>query len=77
MPLRLVKLALKAKDLPEARILGRVALGFTGLFVMAPVASALMRPAELAVTDWVGLLVFTTVGGWLIVLAVRGGGEPE
>lgn len=72
MPFRFLKLAMKVKDLPEARILGRVILGLTGAFVLAPVISRLREPAEMAITDWVGLLVLSGVGGWLIWIAVRG-----
>lgn len=72
MPLRFLKLALKAKEIPEVRILGRVALGLVGVFVLAPVVSSLRDPGALSVTDWLGLVVLSAVGGWLIAVAVRG-----
>ena len=72
MPLRFVKLALKAKDLPEARIIGRVVMGLAGAFVLWPVISRLREPAGMVVTDWVGLVVLSAVGGWLVYAAVRG-----
>lgn len=74
MPLRFLKLAMKAKELPEARILGRVVVGLVGAYVLWPVVSSLRNPMALALTDLLGLVVFTGVGGWLVVLAVRGWG---
>lgn len=74
MPLRFLKLAMKARELPEARILGRVVVGLVGAYVLWPVASSLREPMALAPTDLLGLVVFTGVGGWLVVLAIRGWG---
>ena len=76
MPLRFLKLALKARELPEAAILGRVLLGLAGAFVLVPVVSSLTDPAALSVTDWIGLVVLTAVGGWLLGTAVWGRGLP-
>lgn len=73
MPLRLLKLLLKVKELPEAAIVGRVLLGLAGAFVLAPVVSRLREPSTLATTDWVGMVVLAAVGGWLLAAAVRGG----
>lgn len=73
MPLRLLKLAMKAKELPEAVIIGRVLLGLVGAFVLWPVVSSLTDPGSLSLTDYVGLVVFAAVGGWLVYVAVRGG----
>lgn len=72
MPLRFLKLAMKARELPEAVIIGRVLLGLVGAFVLWPVVSSLRDPAALSGTDYVGLVVFTAVGGWLVSVAVRG-----
>lgn len=72
MPLRFLKLVMKARELPEAVILGRVLLGLAGMFVLAPVVSSLRDPSALSVTDHVGLVVLTLVGGWLVYVAVRG-----
>lgn len=72
MPLRFLKLAMKAKDLPEAVIIGRVILGLVGAFVLWPVVAGLSDPSSLSPTDYVGLVVFTAVGGWLVYVAVRG-----
>ncbi|MDX1647013.1 MAG: hypothetical protein R3304_07705 [Longimicrobiales bacterium] len=72
MPLRFLKLAMKARDLPEARVVGRVVLALLGVFVLWPVVSSLRDPAGLAPTDYVGIVVFTAVGGWLVGMAVRG-----
>ena len=72
MPLRFVKLAMKAKDLPEIRIVARVVVGAVGVFVLWPVVTNLRNLPALTVTDYVGLAVFTGVGVWLLSLAVRG-----
>lgn len=74
MPLRLLKLAMKAKDVPEVTIIGRVLIGLVGAFVLWPVASGLRDPAALSLTDYVGLVVFSAVGGWLVLMALRGRG---
>ena len=63
---------MKTKDLPEVRIVARVVVGAVGIFVLWPVASNLRELATLAFTDYVGLAVFSAVGVWLLVLAVRG-----
>lgn len=72
MPLRLLKLLLKAKDLPEAVVFGRVLQGLAGLFVLMPVASSLRDLGALSVTDYIGLAVFVAVGIWLLQAAIRG-----
>lgn len=72
MPLRFLKLAMKARELPEAVIIGRVLLGVVGAFVLWPVVSGLRNPGSLSATDYVGLVVFAAVGGWLVHVAVRG-----
>lgn len=72
MPLRLLKLAMKAKELPEAVIIGRVLVGLVGAFVLWPVVTSLSDPGSLSLTDYLGLVVFTSVGGWLVYVAVRG-----
>lgn len=75
MPLRFLKLAMKAKDVPEVALVGRVMLGLAGVIVLWPVASGLRDPSSLSVTDWVGLIVFVAVGGWLLLAALRGRGD--
>ncbi len=72
MPVPLLKLAMKAKSLPEVAIVARVLAAVAGLFVLVPVASGLRDPGALSATDWVGLVVFAAVGGWLLRAAIRG-----
>lgn len=72
MPFRILKLAMKAKDLPEVAIVARVLLGLAGLFVLWPVVANLRQPGALSATDWIGLVVFAAVGLWLVRAAVRG-----
>ena len=72
MPLRFVKLAMKAKEIPEVQVVARVLVGAVGVFVLWPVVTNLGDLAALALTDWVGLAVFTAVGAWLLRLAIRG-----
>lgn len=70
MALPLLKLALKAKDLPEVAMLGRLLLGAAGVFVLLRVASSLRRLAALTPMDYVGLILFTAVGLWLLRAAL-------
>lgn len=72
MPLRFLKLVMKAKDLPEAMIVGRVIVGIAGVLVLAPVVSSLRNPEALSVTDYAGAAVLAAVGGWLVYVAVVG-----
>ena len=72
MPLPFLKLAMKAKGLPEVAVIGRVLLGLAGASVLVPVASSLRDPSALSVTDYLGLIVFTAAGVWLLRIAVRG-----
>lgn len=72
MPVPILKLAMKAKDLPEVAIIIRVVLGLVGASVLFPVASSLRDPGALVASDYVGLLVFSAVGLWLLTVAIRG-----
>lgn len=72
MPLRFLKLAAKAKDLPEVRIVARLLVGAVGVYVLWPVVTHLPDLPTLAPTEWLGLAVFTGVGAWLLRLAIRG-----
>ena len=72
MPLRFVKAAMKAKDLPEVRIVARFVVGLVGVFVLWPVVTNIRNLSALTVTDYFGLAVFSGVGVWLLSLAVRG-----
>jgi hypothetical protein len=72
VPLRLLKLLLRAKELPEAVIVGRILLGLAGVFVLMPVASSLRDLGALSATDYIGLAVFVAVGIWLLQAAIRG-----
>ena len=72
MAIPILKLAMKAKDLPEVVIIGRVVLGIVGVFVLIPVATNLRHPGDLSPTDYIGLVVFAAVGLWLLAVAIRG-----
>lgn len=72
MPWPLLKLAMKAKNVPEVAIIGRVLLGIVGAFVLVPVASNLRRLGDLAASDYIGLVVFSAVGVWLLRVAIKG-----
>ena len=67
----LFTLAKKAKNLPELALLGRIALGAAGAFVLLPVATNLLRFSELGLMDYVGLVVFSAVGIWLLAAAIK------
>ena len=67
----LFTLAKKAKNLPEVAILGRIALGIAGAFVLFPVATNLLRFSTLGPFDYVGLVVFSVVGIWLLAAALK------
>ena len=66
------KIVAKAKSVPEVAIVIRILLGLVGGFVLLPVATSLLDPAELTASDYVGLLVFTAAGLWLLRAALRG-----
>ena len=53
----------------------RVMLAIVGLFVMIPVAQSALDPTDLTVIDFVGLVVFTGVGLWLLRVAIKGPSE--
>lgn len=72
MPLRFIKLVMKARDLPEAVIIGRILVGLAGVLVLAPVVSSLRNPGAMSTTDYAGSLVLAVVGGWLVYVAVVG-----
>ena len=74
MPWTLLKLANKARGLPELEIVLRIALGLAGAFLLFRVVTNAMNPADLALTDYVGLVLFTVVGLWLIRAALRRSG---
>ena len=65
------RLAAKARRLPEVVIVLRILVGLAGVFVLLPVASSLLDPAELGASDYVGLVLFTGVGLWLLRAALR------
>ena len=67
-----LKIAAKAKSVPEVAIVIRIVLGLVGGFVLLPVATSLLDPAEVTASDYMGLLVFTAVGLWLLRAALRG-----
>ena len=69
-----LKIAAKAKSVPEGALGGRVVVGLVGGFVLIPVVSGLLDPATLSVTDYFGLAVFSAVGLWLVRAAIRGTG---
>ena len=73
MPWTVFRIAAKARRLPEVAIVLRILLGLVGVFVLIPVASSLLDPANLVASDYVGLVLFTGVGLWLIRAALRGG----
>ncbi len=66
----ILKIAVKAKRVPEVAIVGRILLGAAGGFVLLPVISSLLDPTDLAGADYLGLVVFTAVGLWLLRTAV-------
>ena len=72
MPWTAFKLVAKAKNVTEVAIVLRVLLGLTGVFVLLPVGSAILTPNNLVASDFIGLVVFTAVGVWLIRVAYRG-----
>ena len=72
MPLRLLKLALKARESPEVSIVLRVVTAIVGLFVLVPVLRVALDPTGRAWSDWVGVAVFAIVGGYLLHAALRG-----
>ena len=72
MPWNVLKIAAKARRLPEVVILVRILVGLVGVFVLLPVASSLRDPGDLVASDYVGLVLFTGVGLWLLRAAVRG-----
>lgn len=72
MPWTLLKFLNKARHLPEARILIRLALGLAGAFLLFRVIGNLLDPSDLVITDYVGLVVLTAVGLWLLAAALRG-----
>lgn len=72
MPLRLLKLVRRAKEIPEVAIALRILTALVGLYVMIPAGRALLDPSAVSTTDWVGVVVFTGVGLYLLVAAARG-----
>jgi hypothetical protein len=67
-----LKLAAKARSIPEVAIVIRVLIGIVGGFVLIPVVSSVLDPTELVVSDYLGLVVFTAVGLSLLRAAFRG-----
>ena len=72
MPWHLLKLANKARKLPELDILLRGAVGLAGLLLLFRTVTNLVNPSDLGVIDYLGLILFTAVGAWLIRTALRG-----
>jgi len=72
MPWHLLKLANRARKLPELDILLRGAVGVTGLFLLFRMIMNLVNRSDLGVIDYAGLILFTAVGAWLIRTALRG-----
>ncbi len=67
----LLKMANKARGLPEVAIVLRIALGVAGVIVLLPVVSSLRSPGEVAGTEYVGLALFLAVAVWLFRAALR------
>ena len=71
MPWHLLKLANKARKLPEFDILLRGAVGLAGLLILFRIVTNLVDPSDLGVVDYLGLILFAAVGSWLIRTALR------
>ena len=71
MPWTVFRIAAKARRLPEVVIVLRILVGLAGVFVLLPVASSLLDRADLVASDYVGLVLFTGVGLWLLRAALR------
>lgn len=67
----LLKMANKAKGLPEVAIVFRIALGVAGVIVLLPVLFSLLSPGEVAAAEYVGLALFLAVAVWLFRAALR------
>ena len=67
-----LKLAAKARSIPEVAIVIRVLTAIVGGFVLLPVASSALHPADLVASDYLGLAIFTGVGLSLLRVAFRG-----
>ena len=71
-PWAILKIVSKARSIPEVDVVIRVLLAIVGGFVLLPVASSALHPAELVASDYLGLAIFTGVGLSLLRVAFRG-----
>ena len=67
----LLKMATRAKDVPEVALVVRIGLGLAGVIVLLPVFSGLRDPGDLAAFEYIGLALFVSVAVWLFRAALR------